>query len=81
MKVPSVEEYRREKFRLALDFCPRIYPCMRCGYPVVDGFCCTYCGDTNPNDCEQNPTNLASTERCEHCDKRFSCFTERKKDE
>ncbi len=50
---------------------------MRCGYPVVTGFCCTYCGDANPNDCEENPARLASTERCNFCDKRYKCFTEK----
>jgi len=24
------------------------YPCKTCGKPVRDGYCCTWCGDTDP---------------------------------
>ncbi len=42
------EEYNREVNRLARDFCPPIRPCHTCGHPVVSGYCCTFCGETNP---------------------------------
>lgn len=42
---------------IARSFCPSIYPCAKCEYPVVDGYCCTHCGDTNPR--ERRPTPRA----------------------
>jgi hypothetical protein len=42
--------YNKEKAKLAIDFCPTIYPCKKCGYPVISGYRCTYCNDTNPNE-------------------------------
>lgn len=52
-KCPSYNTYIREKRNLALDYAPRIYACKKCEYPVVDGYCCTYCGDSNPSSSEE----------------------------
>lgn len=41
-------EYNIECAELALHFCPEIYPCFKCGHPVITGYCCTTCGDTDP---------------------------------
>ncbi len=40
--------YRRA-YQIALDFAPKIYPCKKCNNPVASGYCCTFCGDTNPS--------------------------------
>jgi len=42
------EQWRSEANMLARDFCPPIRPCNTCGHPVVKGYCCTFCGETNP---------------------------------
>jgi hypothetical protein len=42
------KEYYEEKIQLALESCPRIYPCAKCGHAVLDGYCCTTCRDSNP---------------------------------
>lgn len=49
MDKPDKEVYRKEADKLARDFCPPIYPCKECGYPVINGYCCIYCGSTDPN--------------------------------
>ena len=48
---PYSEEWEHEADIIARGACPRIYPCGNCQYPVVSGYCCTYCGTSNP---EQN---------------------------
>lgn len=30
------------------------YPCKTCGNPVREPYCCTYCGDTSPDDGEES---------------------------
>ena len=45
---PDGRTYKRARRALAIDFAPQMYPCKKCGYPVVDGYCCTFCGDNNP---------------------------------
>ena len=45
---PYSEEWERLANRLARSYCPSIRPCHKCHYPVVHGYCCTHCGDTNP---------------------------------
>lgn len=47
-KCKSEEEYNMERCKLALSYCPTIYPCIHCGYPVVDGYCCEYCDSASP---------------------------------
>lgn len=42
------EEYQRSRLRTALEFCPGIYACKKCGLAVVKGYCCGYCGDAAP---------------------------------
>ena len=53
IKQPTEKEYNQDAFRLAKDFCPTIYPCQKCGWPVVTGYCCTTCGDTSPSEKEK----------------------------
>jgi hypothetical protein len=44
--------YSRAAAQLAFDYCPPMYTCQKCGWPVVDGYCCSTCGDTNPREAE-----------------------------
>jgi len=34
---------------LALSRVPNIYACGKCNHPVIDGYCCTFCMDSDPN--------------------------------
>jgi len=42
-------QYEREANNLARTYAPDIYPCKKCGHPVVSGYCCTFCNDENPS--------------------------------
>lgn len=44
----TAEEYERLAGQLAREHAPRIYPCAHCKRPVADGYCCTFCGSSNP---------------------------------
>jgi hypothetical protein len=46
---PYSKEWERLADDMARDFAPVIYPCKKCGYPVVKGYCCDGCGDTRPS--------------------------------
>ena len=54
MKVKRYEQdsdaYKIALFNQMKRFCPPSYPCCVCGYPVIKGYCCNNCGDTNPSD-------------------------------
>ena len=49
---PTYTEYQKAKAEVALDYAPEIYPCRKCGWPVLSGYCCTYCEDTDPSEKE-----------------------------
>ena len=53
IKPPTLRQYGKEKVAIALGFCPSIDPCKKCGWPVIDGFCCPTCGSANPYYTEQ----------------------------
>ena len=53
IKPSTKKEYEESKISIALGLCPTIYPCKKCGWPVVSGYCCNYCNDTNPNESEE----------------------------
>lgn len=42
-------EWERIANSIARDWTPTIYACMKCGWPVVTGYCCNYCKDSNPS--------------------------------
>ena len=42
--------YERLANQVARNFAPEIHPCAKCGHPVVDGYCCGFCGDINPDE-------------------------------
>lgn len=45
----SDERFWKLAGNLAIGAVPNIYRCKKCGYPVIDGYCCTYCGDSSPS--------------------------------
>lgn len=51
-KKPTEAEYKKAACGLAFDFAPRIYPCLKCGWPVAKGFCCGTCGTYDPDSAE-----------------------------
>ena len=45
--------FRKEAIALAFSVAPNIYPCRKCGHPVLDGYVCGTCGndsDVSAND-------------------------------
>lgn len=52
-KVKKIKPYTKRWYNLAsqvaTNFCPTIYPCKKCGHPVIQGYCCIFCYDTNPS--------------------------------
>jgi len=47
---PSGFEYSRAVNSIIHNYTPEIYACMKCGWPVVDGYYCETCGDANPRE-------------------------------
>ena len=45
----SEQEYKQAKIDLAFSYAPSIYPCKTCKWPVAKGYCCGYCGDSDPS--------------------------------
>ena len=45
---PYSEKWNSLAYRVARDYCPTIYPCKKCNYPVVEGYCCHGCGTSEP---------------------------------
>ena len=45
---PAQKKYEKQKAKLAFDFCPPIKPCVECGHPYVEGYCCQGCGSSTP---------------------------------
>jgi hypothetical protein len=45
---PTVDEYEQRRISMLLSYAPRTYPCKKCGWPVIDGYCCNTCGDSAP---------------------------------
>lgn len=48
IKRPTDRQFRDDKLSLLECYAPKIYPCQKCGWAVMDGYCCSTCGDTNP---------------------------------
>lgn len=46
---PDSKEWENLANKMARYFCPTIYPCKTCNYPVVSGYCCTECKDNDPS--------------------------------
>jgi hypothetical protein len=41
-------EWEAHANSLARSFAPDIHACAECGYPAVDGYCCTFCKCVDP---------------------------------
>ena len=47
-KVWLAGEWNEAALQLAASFSPPVYACKKCDAPVLDGYCCTYCGTSDP---------------------------------
>ena len=47
--TPYSAEWEKAANQEARIYCPDIYPCQKCSYPVMSGFCCVNCEDSNPS--------------------------------
>jgi len=45
----SQKEFDEAVASIAYSFL-EIRSCMKCKWPVISGYCCTFCGDTNPSE-------------------------------
>lgn len=48
-------EWEKQANIQARSYCPPIYPCKECGYPVIQGYCCNNCGCSDPSKGERYP--------------------------
>jgi hypothetical protein len=46
---PHSKEWEADAFSILRGYAPSIYPCKKCGGPVVSGYCCGWCGDSSPS--------------------------------
>ena len=46
---PYTPQWEQLANQVARDFAPTIRPCVDCGRPVANGYCCTHCGSVDPN--------------------------------
>jgi hypothetical protein len=44
----SEDKWMKLAANLAFYAAPAVFPCKRCGYPVLDGYCCDHCGSDSP---------------------------------
>jgi|WetSurMetagenome_2_1015567.scaffolds.fasta_scaffold647904_3 hypothetical protein len=65
VKMPKVKVFKGSEDKwlkmaanLAFSYCPTIYECKRCHYPVVDGYVCHYCGSETPGSAENGDLML-----------------------
>ena len=49
---PLSKQWVKEAYELALSRTPNIFACGKCNHPVIKGFCCEFCGDSDP---DRNP--------------------------
>lgn len=54
---PTPEQYEQRANRMAREWCPRMYACYKCGWPVFSGYCCRTCGDGSPYEAEEGADN------------------------
>lgn len=59
MRKPMPEEYDLAVIGILKWFAPKIYPCHKCGWPVVEGYVCNYCQDQNPSEPAEETTLTA----------------------
>jgi hypothetical protein len=42
-------EFEKRANLIARQFAPPIRTCAECGWPVLKGYCCNHCGNTDPS--------------------------------
>jgi hypothetical protein len=52
--TPEDDEWQITAGKVAMSHVGDIYPCQHCGYPVIDGYCCTHCGSADPGEPDDN---------------------------
>lgn len=50
VRRPGKRQYETAALEMRLSYAPIVYPCMKCGWPVREGFCCPTCDDNNPSE-------------------------------
>lgn len=45
---PTSKRWQVLANQLARGYCPPIRPCKDCSLPVIQGYCCTFCGSVDP---------------------------------
>lgn len=55
-KYPKGPKSRKEYFEHLAEIITH-YPCQKCGWPVIKGYCCGTCGDSNPY-CKPDGTDV-----------------------
>jgi len=55
IKPPTDKQYGEARIDLIAGFAPESYPCKKCGWPVLSGYCCGTCGDGNPSEKDAEP--------------------------
>ena len=46
---PYGPKWERLADAVARGFAPSLYPCAKCGYPVLSGYCCSGCQTSDPH--------------------------------
>lgn len=41
-------DWDKMALELRLSLAPEVYACKKCGYPVIEGYCCTHCQTSSP---------------------------------
>jgi hypothetical protein len=52
-REPYTRQWYKDAINEALIWAPKVYPCVDCHNPVVDGYVCGSCGSSDP--CNNNP--------------------------
>lgn len=50
-KIKKIEPYTRKWEKMANELArtyQHVIACKDCGHPVLEGYCCTYCGSSSP---------------------------------
>jgi hypothetical protein len=66
----TIEPYSNRWEQLANEqarsYAPEIYPCVKCGYPVISGYCCNFCNNENPRGNSPKAAPAKEVVMCEH---------------
>ena len=46
---PLSKQWVKLAQELALSRVPNIFACGKCNHPVIKGYCCEFCGDSDPD--------------------------------